>query len=470
MLLALDNFETQLEAVAGDSGYACADPEWDRLLEHLADRLPGTASRLALTTRHRLATLSPPERALTVPLGPLPMAEAALFLQDSPALRRLAFGDDEGWALARRLLAVSRGHPLILTRLGTLADDRKALDAALAKLETGGLGRLPDVFTAGLSEAQREKERRYLEDVAVRSVDLLLERLTPDARRLLWVVTRASEPVPEGLLEGVWSGQLEQMPPEVRARLEAEEGPAPPPVAPLLEELDPRQLVAAAGRGGAAHVDAEVPQPQGQALTTVGDDVVDDRGERVLGLPLQIPQATEVVGEVAVGDGAVRQGGEAVPYRQGLALQGHGLAAVAALVPEIGQRRERHRLHRQVIRLAENLEAALEQPLGLVETVPISWPGRSSRPCARRSRRAKSISWSCRRASTRSSSRCGVRPRRAAELPAQVTCSARGLPAAQVLLGGPLAEVQDDVLRDARARVVAELGGAVAPDRTLGWR
>lgn len=265
LLLVLDNFETQLETIADDDGYACADPNWDALLAHLAAKLPGTGSRVVLTSRHRLAALTSPERSLTVALGPLPMEEAVLFLQDSPALRRLTFGDDEGWALARRLLAVSRGHPLILTRLGTLAEDRPALASALADLETGGLGRLPDVFTARLSEAEREAERRYLEDVAVRSVDLLLERLTPDARHLLWVVTRASEPVPGLLLEGVWSGKsleqeqadelrsllatadplpeeirvlLDQMSPEARAALEGNtDRPAASPLAPLVEAL-----------------------------------------------------------------------------------------------------------------------------------------------------------------------------------------------------------------------------------------
>jgi tetratricopeptide (TPR) repeat protein len=265
LLVVLDNFETQLETVAGEDGYSCGDPEWDALLAHLAAKLPGTGSRVVLTSRHRLAALASPERALTVALGPLPMEEAVLFLQDSPALRRLAFGNDEGWVLARRLLIVSRGHPLILTRLGTLAEDRPALAAALTELETGGLGRLPDVFTARLSETEREAERRYLEDVAVRSVDLLLERLTPEARRLLWVVTRASEPVPEPLLEGVWSGQsleeeqavqlrsllamadrlpeeiraqLDRMPPELRAAVEAtSDRSAAPPLAPLLEVL-----------------------------------------------------------------------------------------------------------------------------------------------------------------------------------------------------------------------------------------
>src|SRR5689334_11570300 len=38
LLLVFDNFETQLEGVArGDGCYACADPEWDRLLGHLAE-------------------------------------------------------------------------------------------------------------------------------------------------------------------------------------------------------------------------------------------------------------------------------------------------------------------------------------------------------------------------------------------------------------------------------------------------
>src|SRR5436305_7578495 len=194
LLLVLDNFETNLESVQGKDGYACADPEWDRLLGHLAEELPGTGSRLLVTSRHRLASLS---SALWLPLGPLPMGEAALFLQG--ALKRLAFGDAAGWQLASRLLAVSRGHPLILTYLGKLAGDRQALKTALDELEAKGLDRLPDVF-APLSEAQRKDERAYLEDVAVGSVDVLIERASSAARQVLWRVTLAGEPVPEGLV------------------------------------------------------------------------------------------------------------------------------------------------------------------------------------------------------------------------------------------------------------------------------
>ena len=172
LLLVLDNLETHLKRVAGADGYACTDPEWDRLLRHLAEGLPGSGSRLVVTSRHRLAALAEPERALWLPLGPLPMAEAVLFVEGSEALRRLAYGDEAGRKLALRLLEVSRGHPLILTRLGALAADREALSQALAELETRGLDRLPDVFVPRLSKAEAERERAYLEDVAVGALDL----------------------------------------------------------------------------------------------------------------------------------------------------------------------------------------------------------------------------------------------------------------------------------------------------------
>src|SRR5262249_53894195 len=60
------------------------------------------------------------------------------------------------------------------------------------------------LFARVKGETERELEHRYLNDVAIGAVDLLIERLTPEARRLLWIVTRAGEPVPETLLEEVW--------------------------------------------------------------------------------------------------------------------------------------------------------------------------------------------------------------------------------------------------------------------------
>jgi tetratricopeptide (TPR) repeat protein len=208
VLLVLDNFETNLESVAGPQGYRCQDPEWDRLLAELAAQLPPTASRALVTSRHRLAALADPKKALWLPLGPLPMGEAALYVRSHESLRRLYYRDATGQALAMRLLQVSRGHPLILDRLASLADDETALTQALDRLQSvGGWQALPDVFAGARSEAERENERKYLEDVAIGAVDLLIQRASPEARRLLWMVTLANEPVPPALVEGIWAGK-----------------------------------------------------------------------------------------------------------------------------------------------------------------------------------------------------------------------------------------------------------------------
>ena len=157
-----------------------------------------------------------------LPLGPLPPAEAGLYVRAHDDLRALYFsGGDEGRELVERLLQISRGHPLILDRLARLAPDRQALAAALDQLETGGLSRLPDLFAAAghATDADRERERQYLEDVAVGSIDLLLQRLSPDACRLLWVISLANEPAAVTTIESVWAGR---------------DAPATPPVEPLL--------------------------------------------------------------------------------------------------------------------------------------------------------------------------------------------------------------------------------------------
>lgn len=218
LLLVLDNFETHLK-----SNGRCADPDWDVLLGRLADGLRSTRSRLLLTSRHRPAALK--RDALWIPLGPLPMREAVLFFQENETLRGLFHGPDTR-KTALRLLEVSRGHPLILERLGRLAGKPDVLGQALDELSAeSGLGRLPDVFTAGLDEEDKERERRYLEDVAVGSVDLLLRRSTADARRLLWMLGLALEPQPDFMIGDVW-----------------EEG-SDAPLAPLLAELVDAGLV-----------------------------------------------------------------------------------------------------------------------------------------------------------------------------------------------------------------------------------
>jgi tetratricopeptide (TPR) repeat protein len=242
VLVVLDNFETNLATVPTGAGYPCDEPEWDRLLTVLAERLPESRSRVLITCRHRIAALSDGDRALWVPLGPLPLPEAILFLQGHEALRALLIGGADDEALAQRVLEVSRGHPLILQRLGALAHDRPALRQALERIRGEGYHTLPDLFQQARTDAERERERRYLEDVAVGSVDLLIERAPPLARRLLWVVTLASEPVTEVLIRSIWSGQtLEQA--------SAEDVPPVPPVGPLLAELRDAGLLAVEGGG-----------------------------------------------------------------------------------------------------------------------------------------------------------------------------------------------------------------------------
>ena len=227
ILLVIDNFETNLEDAergAGSALRACSDPAWDALLEALARDLPSSRSRLLVTSRHRPLKLADGGTTLWIPLGPLPMAEAGLYVRNRAELRRLLFGSDDDKRLVRRLLKVSRGHPLILDRFARLAGDPAILSAALDRVEADGWSELPDLFdTGGKDDAQREAERRYLEDVAVGSIDLLIERLTADARRLLRMVTLANEPVSEGFIDGVWQGktaedeQLEQIRPNVLA-------------------------------------------------------------------------------------------------------------------------------------------------------------------------------------------------------------------------------------------------------------
>jgi tetratricopeptide (TPR) repeat protein len=211
LLIVLDNFEANLLTQGGPE-YAAQDPAWDALLEALADRLRGTGSRVLITSRHKLAALK--EQAVWIPLGPLPMAEARPFFDGQPSIRGLLNGDAEGKRLAWRILDVSRGHPLVLARIADLARGfhdqthgltpagRAAVAEALDKITGRGSPALPEVFVGAKTDKEREEERAYLEEVAVGAVDLLIERLSRGARSVLWVVTRAGEPVPEDMIAG----------------------------------------------------------------------------------------------------------------------------------------------------------------------------------------------------------------------------------------------------------------------------
>ncbi|MGH2358741.1 MAG: CHAT domain-containing protein [Candidatus Limnocylindria bacterium] len=279
ILLVLDNFETNLKppsetGAAGEPLWACQDPAWDRCLSRLATELVGTPSRVLITSRRPLAAL-PRTTYHGVPLGPLPSGEAALYLREHAGLRRMVFsGDEAEKALALRLLNASRFHPLLMDRLARLATGepplRPQLMQALTALESRhDHAQIPALFA---SVPEDPKELTYLQDALATSLDQLIRDAGPDARRLLWMIAVANDPVDLGLLKGMWSGeshkleQLRQMkqildrlpqlpqelqaklkaiPPELRAQLDAlaSAAPARPDPAPLLRYLDAVGLV-----------------------------------------------------------------------------------------------------------------------------------------------------------------------------------------------------------------------------------
>ena len=208
ILLVLDNFETNLKPQAepgttAEPLWACQDPAWDRCLARLATELVGTPSRVLITCRRPLAALAG-TASHHVRLGPLPPGEAALYLREHAGLSKMVFGGDASEkALALRLLNASRFHPLLMDRLARLATGgpalRPQLMQALDALEKShDHSQLPALFATNPGDA---KELAYLDDALATSLDQLIRDVGPDARRLLWMIAVANEPVTLALLK-----------------------------------------------------------------------------------------------------------------------------------------------------------------------------------------------------------------------------------------------------------------------------
>ena len=146
-------------------------------------------------------------------LGPLPAGEAALYLREHAGLSRMIFSGDAAGTRPRHAPAqASRFHPLLMDRLARLATGGPALRPqllqALEALETShDYAQLPALFATDPGDA---KELAYLNDALATSLDQLIRDASPDARRLLWMIAVANEPVSLGLLQGVWSGEEDE--------------------------------------------------------------------------------------------------------------------------------------------------------------------------------------------------------------------------------------------------------------------
>ncbi len=275
ILLVLDNFESNLKPADPTAPRAsCQDPAWDECLARMAAELAGAPSRVLITCRRPIAALGN-GAAHSLILGPLPPAEAALYMREHPALSRMVFGGQgQERPLAMRLLNASRFHPLLMDRLAKLAADAALRDQLLAALEalekTKDFAQLPALFASKEGDA---KELAYLDDALASSLDQLIRDSSPDARRLLWIIALANQPEALGMVRKVWGGEshehdqlrrikqmlkmLPMLPPETQAKLKAldtqelramiealpPEGPARMDLAPLLGHLTSVGLV-----------------------------------------------------------------------------------------------------------------------------------------------------------------------------------------------------------------------------------
>lgn len=243
ILLVLDNFETNLkgQAQVGSTLWAAKDPDWDLFLRRLTQGLSSpTRSRLLLTCRRPLAALAaqnapgtptmpstPGTSAHNAPhnwphwlhwlqLGPLPAAEARLYLRQHPQLSHMLYGSDEAeQILAQRVLQASRFHPLLLDRLARLCSQpahRPQLLQALQTLEhSRDYAQLPKLFA---SHGADPGELAYLQNALEQSIDDLIGHLSADAARLLWLAALSNEAVSRGLLQAVWTLTAQEPEPE----------------------------------------------------------------------------------------------------------------------------------------------------------------------------------------------------------------------------------------------------------------
>ena len=213
ILLVLDNFETNLKPQAkpgttAEPLWACQDPAWDRCLARLATELVGKVSRVLITCRRPLAALAgtashsrSSRPAAAGRGGALPVGARG---PEQDGLRRGCVGKGPRPAAAGRqpFPPAAHGPPCP-------AGNRRPGAATSTDAGTRRPGEeprplpAPHLFATNPGDA---KELAYLDDALATSLDQLIRDASPDARRLLWMIAVANEPV-TWTSESVWSGE-----------------------------------------------------------------------------------------------------------------------------------------------------------------------------------------------------------------------------------------------------------------------
>jgi hypothetical protein len=235
ILVVIDGFEGNLGAIPIENGYLCADPEWDVLLRTLIERLADVSgSRVILTSRWPIASLAGSGEVVPVELQPLMAYEAVSLLDGIETLSGLLRGGAPDRELAWRILEVTAGNPVAMKKLGDLArEGRAALEKAFEARPAAAPGAegLRDAPAVSLEAVRLEHARRDRDetaplpvlsmrpvtrhdrgaalpittpdDISQRAVALLLEKLSPEERNLLWRLARAPAPAAPELIKRV---------------------------------------------------------------------------------------------------------------------------------------------------------------------------------------------------------------------------------------------------------------------------
>jgi hypothetical protein len=252
-LIVVDGFEMNLGAIPIEEGFLCADPEWDALFRALIERLAEVSgSRVLITSQHPIASLPPSAEVTPVEVGPLLANEALSLVEEDGALLGLLRGGVLDRELAWRALEASAGNPIALKRLEDVArEGRSALESVLG-LAPMPAAKPPEIEVAPGASAQPVVKtpppeapgartppppgvrtpppgpvsipptgpvsippmaplpRHNLsesvapsspEEVTERAVAVLMQKLSPEERNLLWRITRAPAPMRPDLIK-----------------------------------------------------------------------------------------------------------------------------------------------------------------------------------------------------------------------------------------------------------------------------